>query len=161
MGVAQTTAALVQSTVGQAAAARTVVVAGGTTCGKRIVRWTGDQIPAVSCVVSTVQLKWQVTMVSREETMPVMSRWNGQIVLIASTISNGQSTQIVHRGQIDQRDMTDPDIISSGGKMMLIGERGQAPKRRAFVPNGTFSSETSGTGGAKFEVPYTSACFIR
>ncbi len=117
----------------------------------KIVRWTGDQIPAVSCVVSTVHLKWQVTMVSREETMPVMSKWNGQIVLIASTISNGQSTQI------DQRDMTDPDIISSGGKMMLIGEQGQAPKRRAFVPNGTFSSETSGTDGTKFEVPYTSA----
>ncbi|MEI8015779.1 MAG: hypothetical protein WCH20_13190 [Nitrospira sp.] len=67
----------------------------------KIVRWTGDQIPAVSCVVSTVQLKWQVTMVSREETMPVTSRWSGQIVLIASTIRNGQSTQIAHRGQID------------------------------------------------------------
>ena len=121
----------------------------------KIVRWTGDQIPAVSCVVSTVQLKWQVTMVSREETMPVMSRWNGQIVLIASTISNGQSTQI------DQRDMTDPDIISSGGKMMLIGERGQAPKRRAFVPNGTFSSETGLTDGMKFEVPGSKFCTLQ
>jgi hypothetical protein len=117
----------------------------------KIVRWTGDQIPAVSCVVSTVQLKWQVTMVSREETMPVMSRWNGQIVLIASTISNGQSTQI------DQRDMTGPDIISSCRKAMLTEERGQTPRRRASVPNGTFSSETSGTDGTKFEVPYTSA----
>jgi hypothetical protein len=98
----------------------------------KIVRWTGDQIPAVSCVVSTVQLKWQVTMVSREETMPVTSRWSGQIVLIASTIRNGQSTQIDQR---DQRDMTDPDIISSGRKTMPIKERGQAPTRGAFVPN--------------------------
>jgi hypothetical protein len=117
----------------------------------KIVKWTGDQVPAVSCVVSTVQLKWQVTMVSREETMPVMSRWNGQIVLIASTISNGQSTQIVHRGQIDQRDMTGPDTISSCRKTMLIEEGGQMPRRRASVPNITLSSETSGTGGAKFQ----------
>jgi hypothetical protein len=119
-----------------------------TTIGEKtdmkIVRWTGDQVPAVSCVVSTVQLKWQVTMVSREETMPVMSRWNGQIVLIASTISNGQSTQIVHRGQIDQRDMTDPDIISSGGKMMLIGERGQAPKEGRLSPTVHFQARRAG-----------------
>ena len=121
----------------------------------KIVRWTGDQIPAVSCVDSTVQIKWQVTMVSREETMPVTSRWNGQIVLIVSTIRNGQSRQT------DRTDRTGPDTISSCRKTMLTEERGQTPTRRASVPNSTFSSKTGLTDGMKFEVPGLKFCTLQ
>lgn len=85
---------------------------------------SGDQTPVVSCVDWTVRIKWQMTVVSRGGTVPVLFRWNGQIVLIASTIHNGQNIQTGHRGQIDRRDMTDPDTISSCRKTMSIEEGG-------------------------------------
>jgi hypothetical protein len=77
-----------------------------------------------------------VTMVSREETMPATSSWNSRIVLIASTISNGQSGQTEW---IDRIVQTGLDTISSWRKAMQIEERGQASPRRAPAPNRTCS----------------------
>ena len=76
---------------------------------RRIGVRTGDQIPVVSCVDSTVQIKWQVTVVSKDETMPVPSRWNGRIVPSASIVHNGQSGPT---DPTDQRDRTGPDTTS-------------------------------------------------
>lgn len=50
------------------------------------------------------------------------------------------------------KNRTGPEAINRCRKTVLTEELGQAPIRRAFVPNSTFSSETSGTDGTKFEV---------
>lgn len=110
--------------------APTIAVAGvGTTCGKRIVRPTADQTLVVRYADWTARIKWQMTVVSRGETMLVPPRWNGCIVQIEWKDPKDQKDQTGQTGQIDMKDRTGPEAISRCRKIMLTEKGAGAPKR--------------------------------